>query len=112
MKVYFLKNTNPKSKYCGRECYVHMNKLPPNCDCVVYVYYNDGKCIYTNIKNFKVTRKIEENSYVLYHGTKCRVSNILYCKFIRIRTGDGKGHLTKLVSPFEVVPEKSCIRVI
>ena len=92
--TYILCNTNKDSKYYGKVCISKSNPL----DGSQYVFYRDGKNIYTRTTKFRVLRLVP-NGYEFYHlGKKYRFSRLHLKQAVGIDV-DG---VIKLFNPFEI----------
>ena len=92
--IYILCNTNKDSKYYGKICISKFDPLNGS----QYVFYRDGKNIYTRTTKFRVLRMVP-NGYEFYHlGKKYRFSRLHLKQAVGI---DGDG-VIKLFNPFEI----------
>lgn len=61
--MYILKNTNTKSKFYGKYC------ISYNAYDTAYVYYDNGKCVWTNVNGFDRV-KVYRRGDVVYYRTQ------------------------------------------
>ena len=92
--IYILCNTNKDSKYYGKTCISKDDPLNGS----QYVFYRDGKNIYTRTIKFRVLRKIPNGYEFYYYGKKYRFSRLHFKSAIGI---DEDG-VIKLFNPFEI----------
>lgn len=77
--MYILKNTNLKSKFYGKYC------ISYNAYDTTYVYYDNGKCVWTNVNGFTrvklynrgdtVRYKNKNLQFQYYHGASVHLIN-------------------------------------
>ena len=92
--IYMLYNTNKRSKYYGKICISKNHPL----DGSQYVFYRDGKSIYTRTVQFRVLRQIPNGYVFYYNGEQYRFSRLHF----KSAVGIDENGVIKLFNPFKI----------